>query len=66
MKALPRWARVALVALWIVCTASFVAVVIFSGDIVTFLSDRVGMTAVMVGSLVGTAILIWIARRFDD
>ena len=57
----PRWTKIAFVALWIVSTAAFVVVSIFSGGITDFLIDRVGVTAVIVGGLVEFAIMLWTA-----
>jgi len=61
----PRWAKIAVVALWIASTTAFVVLSIFSGDITDFLIDRVGVTAVIVGSVIGTAIIVGIGWQID-
>jgi len=61
----PRWAKIAVVALWIVSTAAFIIVSIFTGDITDFLIDRVGATAAIVGCVIGTAIIIGIGWQID-
>jgi len=61
----PRWAKIAFVALWIGATAAFVIVSIFTGDITEFLIDRVGFMAVVVGGFVGFAIIVWIGWQYD-
>ena len=38
---------------------------IFVGDLAGFLIDHVGVAAVIVGSLLGFAVLVWVATRLD-
>ena len=65
-RALPRWAKIAVVVLEVLSVVSFAVVLFFMDDIASVLVDRVGSTAVMIGSVVGTALLVWIAYLLFD
>lgn len=60
-RAIPRWAKIAVIVL-----VSFAVVLFFIDDIASFLVDRVGSAAVIIGSLVGTAILVGVAYLLFD
>lgn len=64
-KNVPRWAGFAIAVLGILCVLSFVAFLILSDDVATFLIDRVGAVSVIVGSLVGSALLLFLLSRMD-
>ena len=61
-RAIPRWAKIGVVVLEV----SFAVVLFFIDDIASFLTDRVGTWAVIVGAMVGSAILIGIAYLLFD
>lgn len=62
----PRWAKIAVVGLEVLGVVGFAVVLLFTDDIATFLTDRIGTWAVIVAGLAGTAILIWVAYLLFD
>jgi hypothetical protein len=65
-RAIPRWAKIAVIVLEVLGVVSFAVVLFFIDDIASFLVDRVGSAAVIIGSLVGTAILVGVAYLLFD
>ena len=65
-RAIPRWAKVAIIVLEILGVVSFAVVLFFMDDIASFLIDRIGTWAVIVGALVGSAILVGVAYLLFD
>jgi|GEM_PF-2265822 uncharacterized membrane protein len=63
---IPRWARIAVAVLGIVCFAGTVVVSIFTDDIADFLTARIGFWGVIGGSLTALVVILWIASRLDD
>ena len=65
-RAIPRWAKLAVIVLEALGVVSFAVVLFFIDDIASFLTDRVGFWALIVGAILGTAILVGVAYlRFD-
>jgi uncharacterized membrane protein len=65
-RAIPRWAKIAIIVLEILGVVSFAVVLFFMDDIASFLIDRIGTWAVIVGALVGSAILVGVAYLLFD
>ena len=65
-RAIPHWAKIAIIVLEVLSFVAFAIVLIFTDDIASFLTDRVGTAAVIIGGVVGTAILIGIAYLLFD
>jgi hypothetical protein len=65
-RAIPRWAKIGIVVLEVLSVVAFAVVLIFMGDIASFLTDRVGATAIIIGALVGSAVLIGVAYLLFD
>ena len=65
-RAIPRWAKIAVVGLEALGVVGLAVVLFFTDDIATFLTDRVGTWAVIVAAIAGTAILIWVAYLLFD
>ena len=64
--ALPRWAKVGVVTLEVLGFVAFAVVLIFTDDIASFLVERVGTTAVIIGGMVGFAVLVGVAYLLFD
>ena len=66
-RAIPRWAKIAIVVLEVLGFVGLVVVLLFMGNIASFVEDRVGATAVIIGCLAGTAIIVgnayWVFDR---
>ena len=65
-RAIPRWAKIAIVVLEVLGFLVFAVALFFMDDIASFLEDRIGGTAVIIGCLVGTAIIVGVAYWFFD
>ena len=65
-RAIPGWAKIGVVVLEVLGVLSFAVLLFFMDDIASFLTDRVGTWAVIVGALVGSAILIGVAYLLFD
>jgi hypothetical protein len=65
-RTIPQWAKTAIIVLEVLSVISFAVVLFFMDDISSFLIDHVGTTAVIVGSVVGTAVIVGIAYCMFD